>query len=296
MSGRTDRVSEKSLIEDIAENIERLFREMWPYQDQQSPMKVSENEKITAITRDLSITPEELEKLPAEEQSRIAGVREREKKAQEEIEKARLKVREINEKITHELSRLTEETYPRHDPKTPERMYDFLLRFSRVYTRKGKQRSAGPILEYLYTACDHAYWLWKEWIAACIAVGDTTSAERLLAVLIDGNASSSQAHRFNAEGGMFKSFVVVTKGMIALKRDGDLQLACKYAETARNFFAESPEAINFYHAINQVKEEVESGRLKLSHIAAGRGRRIKELLDAIIPPVALITGNWKSED
>jgi len=288
---------EKSLIDDVAENIERLFKEMWPYQDQQAPMKSRENALIRAMTEDLSLTPEALAKLPVEEQERIEGVRKHEDGEQKLLEEARLKVRDISGRIADELSRLTEDTYPRSAAETPQQMYNFLLRFTKAYTKEGKQRSAGPVLEYLYSSCDHAYWLWREWIAACMAIGDITSAERLLAVLTDSSASSTQAHRFNAEGGKYKPSVVVAKGMIALKRDGDLQLAMKYAETARTAFAEAPEAIEFYHAINYVKQEVDAGNLQLSHIATGRnGKAVREQLDLMIPPVALLTGKWKTED
>lgn len=290
-------MTEKSLIEDVADNIERLFREMWPYQDQQAPMKSRENEVIRCLVRDLTVSEEDMQKLPEAEQSRIRLVRENELAAQKRLDEAVAKVREISGRIADELSRLTEDTYPRNDPATPGLMYDFLLRFSKAYTREGKQRSAGPILEYLYTACDHAYWLWREWIASCMAVGDMASAERLLAVLTDSSASSTQAHRFNAEGGKYKPSVMVAKGMIALKRDGDLLLAHKYAEAARSSFAEAPEAIHFYHAINYVKQEVDEGRLKLTHIATGKnGKEVREQLDQMIPPVALLTGKWTSEE
>jgi hypothetical protein len=290
-------VAEKSLIEDVASNIERLFREMWPYQNQQAPMKARENEALRAMAEDLAFTPQQLAEKSPDEQARIAAVRTHEEGEQKLLEEARLKVRDISGRIADELSRITEDTYPRNAADTPQQMYSFLLRFTKAYTREGKQRSAGPVLEYLYSSCDHAYWLWREWIAACMAIGDMTSAERLLAVLTDSSASSTQAHRFNAEGGKYKPSVVVAKGMIALKRDGDLQLACKYAEVARSQFAEAPEAIHFYHAINYVKQEVDEGRLLLSHIATGRnGKEVREQLDTMIPPVALLTGKWTKDE
>jgi hypothetical protein len=288
---------EKSLIEDVADNIERCFKEMWVYQDQQTPMKARENVAIIEMTRDLALTKEELDGKAPEERERIEKVRAREAAEQIRLVAATAKVREVSGLITDELSRLTEDTYPRSDPATPERMYDFLMRFSKAYTKQGKQRSAGPILEYLYSACDHAYWLWREWIASCMAVGDHASAERLLAVLTDSSASSSQAHHFNAEGGRYKATVVIAKGLIALKRDGDIATALKYAEVARLTFAEQPEAIGFYHAINYVKQEVDAGNLQLSHLQTGRnGSGVRKQLDTMIPKVALLTGKWTEEE
>ena len=288
---------EKSLIVEVADNIENLFKEMWPYQDQQTPMKVREHDALHAAAASLALSDADLALMSPEDRERTLSARSKENEAQTRLEKARLKVREISGKVSDELSKLTEDTYPRRNENTPAEMYDFLLRFSRSYTKEGKQRSAGPILEYLYSSCDHAYWLWREWIASCMAVGDLSSAERLLAVLTDGSASSTQAHRFNAEGGLHKPFVVISKGLIALKRDGDLQLAQKYAETARLSFAEAPEAINFYHAIGHVAQEVEDGNLDLKCLMTGRnGQKTKALLDSMIPPRALINGRWQAEE
>lgn len=287
----------ENLIEDVAERIESFFHEMWRYQDQQTPMKVREHNDLLAVMKDLSIPKEKFDQLPEEEQRRIERVRRSEELEQKRLAEATAKAKEISGKITDELSRLTEDTYPRNDPDTPGKMYDFLQRFSQSYTKAGKQRSAGPLLEYLYTACDHAYWLWREWIASCIAVGDMQSAERLLAVLTDSSASSTQAHKFNAEGGKYKPVVCVAKGLIALKRDGDLDLAKKYAEVARLSFAESAEAIGFYHAINYVQQEVAAGRLQLTSLQAGRnGNQAREQLDTMVPPKALLTGKWVEEE
>jgi len=285
---------EKNLIEEVTENVEALFKELWPYQDQQAPMKAREMDRLTEVTRCLALSKREISKLPKEERERVLGVRSAEEESQRLIEEGRKKTREVSGRVSDELARLTEDTYPRRDPRTPQLMYDFLLRFSRSYTKEGKQRSAGPLLEYLYTACDHAYWIWREWIAACMAVGDRSSAERLLAVLTDGQASSTQAHRFCTEGGQHRAFVVVTKGVIALKFDGDLETAEKYARTAKLCFAEQPEAIQFARAISYVRQEVNAGHLQLDHVATGRdGAAAKERLDGVIPPTALLTGKWE---
>lgn len=283
----------KSLIVEVTENVERLLMEMWPYQGQQSPMKTSEHHLMEVSIKDSGYTQKEIDNLGETERLRVIASRIREEDGQTSLKAATEKVREISPKVSAELSRLTEDVYPRDDPRTPKEMYDFLLRFSKAYSKKGKQRAAGAILEYLYTSCDNAFWIWREWIAACMAIGDYSSAERLIAVLIDGSASSTQAHRFNAEGGLHKPFVLISKGLIALKRDGDLPLAIKYADTGRQTYAEAPEAIQFYRAVNYVAQEVEDGSLDIRCLATGRnGVSVKKQLDDMIPPKALITGKW----
>lgn len=275
-----------NLILDITEKIEKAFQKLWPYQDQKEILRTREMGEEANYFAKLALMSEE------ERQSHLLKAAEK----GEATEKQRAIFREVGYEITDQLNRLSPETYPREDPETPKLMYDFLRRFSLAYSKQGKQRSAGPILEYLLAAdYDHAFWLWNEWIGACMAQQDFESTESLIAVATDG--STPAAHHFATRAGTYKPHLMAAKAMIALRRDGDLKLAHEIANNARLTFGESKVAIEAFRGIEYIRQEVAAGR---AQIAMSTGKKTKDdivaLMDRRVPAAALITGKWNDEE
>ena len=275
-----------NLILDITEKIEKAFQKLWPYQDQKEILRTREMGEEANYFAKLAHMSEE------ERQSHLMKAAEK----GEATEKQRAIFRDVGYEITDQLNRLSPETYPREDPETPKLMYDFLRRFSLAYSKQGKQRSAGPILEYLLAAdYDHAFWLWNEWIGAYMAQQDFESTESLIAVATDG--STPAAHHFATRAGTYKPHLMAAKAMIALRRDGDLKLAHEIANNARLTFGESKVAIEAFRGIEYIRQEVAAGR---AQIAMSTGKKTKDdivaLMDRRVPAAALITGKWNDEE
>lgn len=294
-----------NLIDSVAENIEAHFKKLWPYQDQGEFIRTREIAKEGEYFRSLAKLSEQerQERLklglkPDDESFKLPEL-------QAEIAKAGGKLLSVEEQsklfkqvgydITDELNRLTPSTYPKDDPETPGKMVAFLTRFSKSYTKEGKQRSAGPILEYLLAAdYDWAFWLWGEWISACLAVDDHASAEALIAAATDGSTPAST--QFAQRGGPYKPKLMVAKAMIALRRDGDLDLAHQISNNARLNFGESHDAIQAFRGIEYLRQEVDAKRLTIAMNTGKNGHKVHELVDARVPAAALLTGKWGEDE
>lgn len=294
-----------NLIDSVAENVEAHFKKLWPYQDQGEFIRSREIAKEGEYFRSLAKLSEQ------ERQERLAQGLEKDDASykspalQAEIEKASAKLLSAEEQsklfketgyaISDELNRLTPSTYPKDDPETPKKMVEFLTKFSKSYTKEGKQRSAGPILEYLLAAdYDWAFWLWGEWISACLAVDDHTSAEALIAAATDGSTPAST--HFAQRGGPYKPKIMVAKAMIALRRDGDLDLAHQISNAARLNFGESYDAIQAFRGIEYLRQEVDAKRLTIAMNTGKNGGKVHELVDTRVPANALLTGKWEKDE
>lgn len=287
-----------NLIDDVSEKIVAEFRRLWPYQKQveffrsreiakegeffRKLAEMSEKERQSAI--DAGMTPERA--LDAAK-AKVADA------ADNEVDYVAQKALfvEVGNNISDQLNRLSPDTYPEEDAETTGKMVDFLTQFSKAYSKEGKQRSAGPILEYILAAdYDHAWWLWDKWIGACIAVGDHESAEGLIAAATDGSTPASTT--FARGGGRFKPKIMVAKAVIALRRDGDLELAHTIANAARLSFGESRDAIRCFRGIEHIRQEVAKGGCAIEMNTGPNGGVVHEIVNKRVPAAALLTGKW----
>ncbi len=251
------------LITDVTEKIEAQFKRLWPYQSENEFARVKQLgaeykrfEELSAISAipEAERSTEQREKYDSEVKKAEAHQKRQEERGG--VQGA------VCEAITDQLNRLTPDSFPREDPEVAKDMVDFLTRFGRSYTKEGKQRSAGPILEYLLSMdYPYAFWLWRQWIAALIATGDLESADLLIAAATDGSTPAS--HHFATRGGSWKPSFMIAKAQIVLMRDGDLKLAASIVENARLTFSGSREVSEAYKRLSVVQRKVDAGELRL---------------------------------
>lgn len=252
-----------SRITEVADAVEAEFKKLWQYQSEHEFVRADVLEADLVRTERLSKiaatppserTPEDVKEL---HDALDAG-----EKLQSKQNEQKSAYKRCNLAVAERLNQLTPSTFDKDDAKAPEELYEFLTRFSKSYTQAGKQRSAAPLLEYLL-ACDypHAFWLWRQWIAACLAVGDHESADRLIGAATDGSTPAS--HQFATRGGAWKPAFSVAKAQIFLLRDGDLDKAREVVENARLQFSGSIEVTEARKALGYLARKVEKGELSL---------------------------------
>lgn len=300
----------ENLIDDVAEKVVSELKKLWPFQNQRefvrSKALAAERAEFEALSQVVSVanrSDADLRRLRDETGKALADLTEERRlaildrdarlaKAQESAnaDSGRRKIQAaVNDAVCDQLNRIHPGNYPREEPETAQRMYDFLTAFSKAYAKEGRQSSGDMVLEYILAAdYDHAFWLWSEWIAACLAVGDRTSAEALIASATNG--STPAAHAFATRAGQFQPKLMVAKAVIALRFDGDLRLAHQIAENAKNNFGDSADATGLYRSTRHLTGEVEAGRLKIAS-----GKKGIAQIERLVPATALLTGNWDNE-
>jgi len=185
----------------------------------------------------------------------------------------------VNNGITEALNKLTPDTFPHGDPNAAVEMHAFLCEFARSYSVPGRVRSADPILAYLLTSIDHTFWLWRQWISASLAVGDFEAAENLL-------DAAQESHEFSDAKGHHAHWLCA-KAIIYLRRDGDIDLAFEVANRARLSFGGSPESTKLYKALRMIRKEMD---------ATGHHQIKLDNVDKLMPPHALLTGDWNGQE
>ena len=310
-----------NLIDEVAAAVEVAFKRLWPFQgeseivrdveaaeerrqaEERSRLFQAEREKARPHVSQLGFMVDNVFQAAAFE-AHLDGLAHKalaagaDLAAAEEVTRKALARKEAVRLTTSDvavaLQRLSPETYPREDPETPSKMHEFCARFARAYSKEGKVRSAAAIVEYLLASdYDHAFWLVSEWIAACVALGDHTSAEAFGAALTSGE--SACAHHFATRGGSARPRLMVAKALIALQRDGDVDQAHEIAKAAKQTFGDSREAIGAFRAISYVKQEVDAGRLTLEYKPDGHGGYAVLGLERLVSPRGLLTGKFNEE-
>lgn len=273
-----------NLILDVAEKIETQFRRLWPFQHQQEFFRSREIAKEGEYFKTLSEARRHTDALKPDEETPVkaflaAEVAKATEKTTSTEEQRRI-FREVGQAISDEFGRLTPETVTRETPEVAKDLVELLTRFSKSYSKEGKQRAPDALLEYMLALdYDHVFWLWDLWIKACTAVGDYLSAEGLMAAATDGTTPAST--HFAQRAKRYQPSLMVSKAMIALHRDGDVERAYEIANNARITFGASPDAVGCYKAIATLKRDSDEGRLLVA--------------SARVPTVALITGKWENE-
>jgi hypothetical protein len=178
-----------------------------------------------------------------------------------------------NREIKRLLDGITEENYPRGDPETPRKMYELFGRISALYHHQGgsKRRSAESILRYLRGALENVWWMWAEWICACIAHGDYLVAEAMLQAAWSNTQFAKYAAGLHGQ-------LVAARGVLYLVRDEDFPKALEWMETARDRHASDLACMSLYRQLR---------------IAEKNG--VGELAPKLIEPRALVTKEWNHD-
>lgn len=277
-----------SLILDVAAKVEAEFRRLWPYQDQGEFFRSREIEKEGRYYRSLSEARAHTDALQAGETSEVKSFLEAEVKKAEaktlSAEEQRSLFREVSQNVSDLFCQITPDSIGKETPEVAGQLVELLTRFSKAYSKQGKQRSADSLLEYMLAMdYDHAFWLWERWIAACVAVGDYVSAESLIAAATDGTTPA--ATHFAQRARRFQPNLMVSKALIALHRDNDVERALEIAHNAKNAFGHSTEAVGAYQAITTYKEREERRQIAAKHTEKTEK----------VPLAGLLTNKWETE-
>jgi hypothetical protein len=241
-----------SLIADMTEKLEGLFLEFqrydrdWytdaTYQDHAGRIR-------TRVQEVLSWSPEERESFT------------------EQCLKERDDYERINTAIYEQFNRLNQDTFPQDDPEAPVEMLALLHRVSQAYRYKKAKKGASfvAVMLYLY-ACgiDHASWYGATWLKCALATGHWTLAETILKALGEEKGVRGQFAK-DPEQRMWRP---LGRSVILLNRDQDVAGALEYADHAKRNCAEQKLPVDYFHAVKQLQQDIETKELGTTHINA----------------------------
>lgn len=227
-----------SIIRDVADNLEKLFKQFQKY----------DYEWYTDPTyRDYNLML----------QKRLAEVKSWTKEQREAFDKEYKQQLEdyirINDGIREQLERLNEHTFPYDDPNAWDDMLDMLHRISWSYKYKKQRKGASfvAIMLYIYSAIDHGSWYAAMWLRAALETQRWSQAEVILKAITEEKGVRGEF----AKDPELRALVPISKSVIYLIRDGEVENALEYARHAKENCGTSDLAVTFYHQLASTVNE-----------------------------------------
>jgi len=222
-------VERVTVVTEVAENLEAMFSKFRKWAHLQEPTKPEDRARIEQEIRareDWAIQQGFMKRnadgtITVLNQGMALLAKKEEEDSMEQVRETR----EINTSISEELNRINPQTV-QITKETAAEFYNLLDVIAVGYGKEGFRRNAQAILRYLETCIDHYFWLYRQFLAACLAMGDFESAESLLEAIQDHPQFA------NAKG--VHATLYVGKSLIYANRDKDLKKALEWAGYARD--------------------------------------------------------------
>lgn len=154
----------------------------------------------------------------------------------------------INTGIAEQLDRLTPDTFPLNDPAAPGEMLGLLLHISDCYRPVAAKKGASFVAVMLYLfSCgiDHAAWYASTWLACSLSTHRWTLAETIIKSIGEEKGVRGPFAKDPEQ----RVWMPLSRSLISLQRDGEVEKALEYAEHARDNCATSDLAVQYCNGL-----------------------------------------------
>lgn len=192
----------------------------------------------------------------------------------------------LTDEFIDQWERLGPRNFPAGDPEAMGEMYHLMRRYAAANKGRWHPREEACglcLLARLGNALDWplASWYVATWLLAAVAEGDYIQAEVLLQLVLEEPEVRIVAL---SNKPALLALIPITRGLIALKRDGDWDLAIECAEAARRNVGTDPRSIAVCRALTAQHEflcaEIEAGALPPSALThAAESFDLRPLID-----------------